>query len=76
MTSSLRFDFLFMRISDQAVQWDEFVIVVDACGRMKNLAAEDNARVCSDCRSLPKGELQRNPAMREILGFLEQSNIS
>lgn len=34
------------------------------------------ARVCCDCRRLPKATLQRNLATVEILGFIEQSNIS
>lgn len=34
------------------------------------------ARICSDCRRLPKAELQRNLAIGEILGFMDQSNIS
>ena len=34
------------------------------------------ARICSDCRRLPRAELQQILAMREILGFMEQSNIS
>jgi len=32
--------------------------------------------VCADCRKLPMAEQQRRLAMDEILGFLEQSNIS
>lgn len=34
------------------------------------------ARICRDCRRLPKVELERLLAMEEILGFVEQSNIS
>ena len=34
------------------------------------------ARICRDCRSLPQELLQRDLAMCEILGYVEQSNVS
>lgn len=54
--------------------------VCDCCGRMRPNerfgGRGQRARICSDCRTLPKATLQRNLAFGEIVGFLEQRNIS
>lgn len=54
--------------------------VCDCCGyerRNETFGGKGNrARVCSDCRKLPKTELQRILAENEILGFIDQANIS
>lgn len=34
------------------------------------------ARVCKECRKLPKSEQKRRLAENEIVGFLDQKNIS
>lgn len=54
--------------------------VCDCCGRERPNerfgGRGQRARICSDCRRLPKATLQRQLAFDEIFGFMEQSNIS